>query len=147
LRDDGMRDHIMLNSPYKELNPEIVLGEADHRQLNILAMAGLNHTPDQADDLLYELERARVVADTSIPNDVVRMGSTVQYRTNTGQEPTVTVVYPVDADIAQGRISVMTPVGTALVGLSVGQSITWRSRDGRQQQLTVISVSQPAAAE
>ena len=134
----------MTTTLHNDLNPEIVLGAADHRQLNVLAMAGLNHTPDQSDDLLYELERARVVDDGKVPEDIVRMGSTVRYRTDSGQEPQVTLVYPVDADIAEGRISVMTPVGTALIGLRVGQSITWRDRANKRHMLTVLGVTQPS---
>ena len=133
----------MTTTIHNDLNPEIVLGAADHRQLNVLAMAGLNHTPDQSDDLLHELERARVVDDGHVPGDIVRMGSTVRYRTDAGQEPQVTLVYPVDADIAEGRISVMTPVGTALIGLRVGQSITWRDRARKRHMLTVLGVEQP----
>ena len=135
----------MTTTIHNDLNPEIVLGAADHRQLNVLAMAGLNHTPDQSDDLLHELERARVVDDGHVPGDIVRMGSTVRYRTDAGQEPQVTLVYPVDADIAEGRISVMTPVGTALIGLRVGQSITWRDRANKRHMLTVLGVTQPEA--
>lgn len=135
----------MTTTSHNDLNPEIVLGAADHRQLNVLAMAGLNHTPDQSDDLLQELERARVVDDGKVPEDIVRMGSTVRYRTDSGQEPQVTLVYPVDADIAEGRISVMTPVGTALIGLRVGQSITWRDRANKRHMLTVLGVTQPEA--
>ena len=133
----------MTTTIHNDLNPEIVLGAADHRQLNVLAMAGLTHTPDQSDDLLYELERARVVEDGHVPDDIVRMGSSVHYRTDSGQEPVVTLVYPVDADIAQGRISVLTPVGTALIGLRVGQSITWRDRAHKRHMLTVLAVTQP----
>ncbi|WP_137151187.1 nucleoside diphosphate kinase regulator [Devosia sp. FKR38] len=130
-------------APFNDLSPDIVLGEADHRQLNILAIAGLDHTPDQSDNLLYELERARVVEDGAVPSDIVRMGSKVTYRTDSGQHPTVTLVYPADADIARGRISVMTPVGTALIGLRKGQSITWRGRDNRKHMLTVLNVAAP----
>lgn len=130
---------------FNDLNPDLVLGAADHRQLNSLAMAGLNTMPDLADDLLAELERARVVADAEVPGDIVRMGSSVHYRTDTGQEHHVTLVYPVDADITQGRISVMTPVGTALVGLRIGQSITWRGRDDKRHMLTLLSVDQAVA--
>ncbi|WP_224701519.1 nucleoside diphosphate kinase regulator [Devosia aquimaris] len=126
-----------------DLSPDIVLSAADHHQLNILAIAGLDHTPEQADNLLYELERARVVDDDAVPDDIVRMGSKVSYRTDGGQHPTVTLVYPVDADIERGRISVMTPVGTALIGLRKGQSITWRGRDNRKHMLTVLNVAAP----
>jgi regulator of nucleoside diphosphate kinase len=73
------------------------------------------------------------------------MGSTATYRKDTGQEQEVTLVYPVDADIAAGRISIMTPIGTALIGLRVGQSITWRDRAGKRHMLTVLAVTAPSA--
>ena len=126
-----------------DLSPDIVLGSADHRQLIVLAMAGIGHSAEDADGLLYELERAQVVPDEAVPGDVVRMGSTVRFRTNGGDEREVELVYPKDADIGSGRISVLTPIGTALIGLRSGQSITWLTRDGRKQVLTVLGVSQP----
>lgn len=128
-----------------DLSPDIVLGTADHRQLSVLAMAGIGHSPDDADGLLYELERAQVVADAAVPGDVVRMGSQVRFRTNGGDERAVELVYPKDADIETGKVSVLTPVGTALIGLRRGQSITWVTRDGRKQVLTVLGVNPPAS--
>lgn len=125
------------------LSPEIVLGMADHRQLIVLAMAGSGHSAEDADGLLYELERARVVPDGAVPGDVVRMGSLVRFRTDGGAERSVELVWPADADIAAGKVSVLTPVGTALIGLRSGQSITWLTRDGRKQVLTVLGVSGP----
>jgi regulator of nucleoside diphosphate kinase len=133
-----------MNTEHNDLNPEILLGQADHRQLTVLAMAGLGHTPDQADQLLYELERAHVVDSHALPDDIVRMGSRVTYRTDSGHTQSVELVYPVDADISAGRISVLTPVGTALIGLRQGQSITWRDRAHRRHMLTVLLVEQPA---
>ncbi|MCY1548210.1 Regulator of nucleoside diphosphate kinase [compost metagenome] len=135
----------MTNTEHNDLNPEIVLSAADHHQLNQLAMAGLDRTPDLSDDLLNELERASIVDDAAVPADIVRMGSTARYRKDTGQEQEVTLVYPVDADIATGRISIMTPIGTALIGLRVGQSITWRDRANKRHMLTVLAVTAPAA--
>ncbi|WP_323016132.1 nucleoside diphosphate kinase regulator [Devosia sp.] len=126
---------------HNDLVPDITLSADDHRQLNSLAMAALERLPDLSDYLLSELERAQIVDDTAVPADIVRMGSSVRYRTDAGQEQQVTLVYPVDADIAAGRISVMTPVGTALIGLRVGQSITWRDRADKRQMLTVLSVT------
>lgn len=126
------------------LSPDIIVGQNDHRTLLGLAMAGRGHTADDSDGLLYELERAKVVEDEAVPPDVVRMGSTVRYMAGGGAERVVTLVYPKDADIQNGRISVLTPVGTALLGLRAGQSITWMTRDGRKQVLTVKSVLPPA---
>ncbi|WP_325053327.1 GreA/GreB family elongation factor [Sinorhizobium meliloti] len=57
--------------------------------------------------------------------NVVRMGSTVEYETDTGGRRTVALVFPINADISEGKISILTPIGTALIGLSVGQSIMW----------------------
>lgn len=127
-----------------DLNPRIVLGEDDHRKLIALALAGSGHSSDAADDLLNEIERARVVPTPKLGAGIVRMGSTVTYRPDNGAERTVQLVYPVDADIAQGRISVLTPVGTALIGLTVGQSITWEARDGHKHVLTVTVVEPQA---
>lgn len=126
-----------------DLSPNIVLGQADHRQLIVLAMAGLGHTAEDADGLLYELERAQVVPDGAVPDDVVRMGSFIRFRANGSGERDVELVYPADADIGAGKVSVLTPVGTALLGLRSGQSITWLTRDGRKQVLTVLGVRQP----
>lgn len=124
------------------LSPNIVLSRSDHRQLSVLAMAGLGHTADIADDLLHELDRAELVADGALPGDIVRMGSLVRFRTGR-DERRVTLVYPAEADIAAARVSVLTPVGTALIGLRTGQSITFRTRDGRPQMLTVLNVVPP----
>jgi len=134
------------------LSPRIILSRDEHRTLLTLAMAGTGHTADDSDQLLYELERATVVADGAVPPDVVRMGSTVTFRSG-DETRAVRLVYPKDADIAQGKVSVLTPIGTALIGLRTGQSITWRTRDDRRQTLTVLRVIQaeddpepPAAA-
>ena len=70
------------------------------------------------------------------------MGSRVHYRTDRHDLVDVTLVYPAQADISQAKISVLTPIGAALIGLKTGQSITWRSRDDRKQVLTVLAVFQ-----
>ena len=129
------------------LSPDIVLGAAEHRKLTILALAGTGHTPDDSDWLLHELERARVVPDASVPKDIVTMNSAVLFRTDAGDERSVELVFPKDADIAARKISVLTPVGSALIGLRTGNSITCLTRDGRKQVLTVLSVMQPLSEE
>jgi regulator of nucleoside diphosphate kinase len=58
----------------------------------------------------------------------------------------VTLVYPGEADISQGRVSVLTPIGTALIGLGVGKSIAWETRTGELRQLTVMQVREPQPA-
>ncbi|WP_244466960.1 nucleoside diphosphate kinase regulator [Devosia geojensis] len=127
-----------------KLQPEILVGENEHRKLLVLALSGVGHTADAADDLLYELERARIRPDHALPPDTVRMGSTVRYRTEAGETRQVRLVYPGAADISQGAVSVLTPVGTALIGLRTGQSITWTTRDGRRSVLTILEVTDPS---
>ena len=78
----------------------------------------------------------------------VCMGFEVAYRDDTtGRVQTVTLVYPNEADIAKGRASVLTPIGTALIGLAVGKSINWTTRTGEMKRLTVLEVREPTPAE
>lgn len=126
--------------------PPITVSQADYNRLLVLAMAGTGHTADVADTLHFEMERARVVPEKKLPHGVVRMGSKIRYLPDNGEEREVELVYPAEADIAKGKISVLTPIGAALIGLSEGQSISWQARDGRNHVLTVISVKQPAEA-
>jgi regulator of nucleoside diphosphate kinase len=128
--------------------PKIVVSDVDLIRLSSLADAIADHSPDLADELIGELERAKVVKADAIPDNVVRMGSTVTYQADDGHERSVTLVFPADADISEGRISILTPIGTALLGLSPHQSIEWVARDGRRHALTVHAVDnhQPVAA-
>lgn len=125
--------------------PAIVIGQAEHEKLARLAEAAVDRSPEVAEELLRELDRARLVADARMRDDVVRMGSTLSYVTDTGEARTVTLVYPGEADIEAGKISILTPIGAALIGLSPGQAIDWEARDGRVHRLTVESVSAPDA--
>ncbi|HJR23279.1 MAG TPA: nucleoside diphosphate kinase regulator [Dongiaceae bacterium] len=122
--------------------PQIVVGGTDHARLTTLANAALDSVPDTAEELLSELDRARVVADEAVPQDVVRMGSLVEFESG-GDRKRVMLVFPPDADISAGKVSVLTPVGAALIGLSKGQSIAWTARDGSSHALTIRSVEQP----
>lgn len=125
--------------------PKITVTEQDFESLSRIANASLDALPDAAEELLRELDRARVVTERAAKRDVVRMNSTVSYQLDNGSERRFTLVYPVDADISQARVSIMTPIGTALIGLAEGQSITWANRTGKRQTLTVVTVEPPAA--
>ncbi|MBI3199195.1 MAG: nucleoside diphosphate kinase regulator [Rhodospirillales bacterium] len=120
--------------------PNIIVSNADYERLTDLATASLERLPEVAEELLSEMDRAKIVRDGSVPAGVVRMGSTVTFRSDDGRERTETLVYPVDEDSDAHRISVMTPVGAALIGLAEGQSISWTARDGRRHELTVVKV-------
>ena len=126
--------------------PGIIVSDADQRRLTVLATSALDRVPEIAEELLSEMERAEVVPAASVPPTTVRMDSTVVYRADDGRERRVTLVFPGQADIAEGKISILTPIGTALIGLSEGQSISWMTRDGQRRSMTVIRV-EPATEE
>src|SRR5882757_2193012 len=121
--------------------PQIIVSTADYERLTDLANASLQRQPAVAQELLDEMERAKVVDATAVPTDVVRMGSTVTFKADDSQTRTLKLVYPADESLDDHRISVMTPVGAALIGLAVGQSISWVARDGKNHRLTVTKVA------
>lgn len=120
--------------------PNIVVSKADYERLTDLANASLERLPEVAEELLSEMDRAKVVAAEKLPDDVVRMGSTVTFKSDDGTTRTLKLVYPADESLDQHRISVMTPVGAALIGLGTGHSISWTARDGKHHRLTVTKV-------
>ncbi len=95
-----------------------------------------------------ELERADIVDALDVPSDVVTMNSRVVFEDEaTGKTTEVTIVFPQDADLGLGRVSVLAPVGTALLGLAEGDSIVWPFPDGGSRCLRVVAVTyQPEAA-
>jgi regulator of nucleoside diphosphate kinase len=117
--------------------PPISIPEEDKIRLRNLAYSAVEHLPDVAEDLLQEIERAESRLD---PN-VVRMGSTVEFETDAGMRHKIKLVFPAEADISAGRISVLTPIGTALLGLIRGQQMTFSDREGRKRQLRILAVS------
>ena len=125
--------------------PAIIMTRSDHERLSRLAESSIARNPAVAEELLAEIDRARVVDDARIAPDVVRMGSTLRFTSDAGEDRRVTLVFPAEADIAEGKISILTPIGAALIGLSAGQSIDWTARDGRVRRLTVEAVEAPGA--
>jgi regulator of nucleoside diphosphate kinase len=133
--------------PAAHLRPPIILSGLDYDRLSRLARAAGVRFPDSAADLAEELDRAHVLADGLDLANIIRMGSEVEFRDESdGSVRTVTLVYPEEADIKQGKISVLTPIGTALIGLAAGQSITWETRNGAIKRLSVVWVRDPAGS-
>ena len=133
----------MSETPNLSVKPPIIVSNLEHPKLVTLAELAARATPAVAEELLAEMDRAMIVVDHAMPSDVVRMGSIVDFRSNSAQSGRVTLVYPHEADIAFNNVSVLTPIGAALIGLSVGQSITWITSDGRERELTILNVEQP----
>lgn len=125
--------------------PPITITRSDQDRLLLLSETLATRNPAVADQLLAELDRARVVSDERIGDNVVRMGSSLRFTTDAGEDHSVTLVFPGEADIAAGKISIFTPIGAALIGLTAGQSIDWPARDGRTHRLTVESVGSPSS--
>jgi regulator of nucleoside diphosphate kinase len=91
---------------------------------------------------LDEIDRAELLPWGDMPTDVVTMHTHVEYRDDeTSAIRRIQLVYPHEADITRGMISVLTLVGAGLIGLSAGQSILWPKQDGRKRSLTVLRVS------
>jgi regulator of nucleoside diphosphate kinase len=138
----------MTKKPVGGAKPRIILTAADHEKLSVLANAAAHTMPEVAVELAEELDRAHVLPQGRHAADTVCMGCEVDFRDDmTGRVQTVTLVYPQEADISKGRISVLTPIGTALIGLSVGKSIDWATRTGETKRLTVLKVCAPAVSE
>lgn len=130
-----------MNSLQYGHKPKIIVSDSDYTRLTGLASAAQERLPEVAEELLSEMERADVVAADAVPPNVVQMGSMVTFRSDGTHDRHVTLVFPAEADIGKGKVSIMTPIGTALIGLSPGQSITWTARDGRKHELTVLEVT------
>jgi regulator of nucleoside diphosphate kinase len=123
-------------------HPPLTLSADDEERLSSLAVAMARRSPEVTRLLLGEIDRARLVPPDEVPADVVAMHSHVEYRDEaTGTVRRVELVYPHEADIAQGRVSVLTPVGAGLLGLAAGRTILWPTQDGRERRLTVLRVS------
>jgi len=105
------------------------------------------HDTPASESLDAELHRAVIVRQREVPPDVVTMNSDVVYEDcATGTRRRVRVVYPKDADAATGRVSVLAPIGSALLGLKVGQEIDWRLPAGSRRIRVVELGYQPEAA-
>jgi regulator of nucleoside diphosphate kinase len=119
-----------------------VVDAALYERLRAIADAATPNAPDVAERLLEEIERAEIVPSDAMPDDVVTIGSIVTYRdVETGSTRTIELVWPGDADPRQQRFSVVSPIGAALIGLTIGQTMSWQVREGERRQLTVLNVS------
>jgi regulator of nucleoside diphosphate kinase len=131
-----------------KVRPNIVLTETDERRLaQLLQAKAAELDPNTLELLEDELQRATIVESSRVPSDVVTMNSVVSFEDmDTGQPSEVTLVYPSSASGGEGRVSVLAPIGSALLGLSVGDTIDWPVPGGRSRRLRVTAVHfQPEA--
>lgn len=128
--------------------PSITLSSLDLERLERLLEALPRSAQDSHRTLMNELDRADVVHPDAVPPTVVTMNSRVRFRVEPGEQEFVrTLVYPSGHDGDPERISVLAPVGSALLGLSVGDSIQWPTPQGRPMTVRIIEILyQPEAA-
>lgn len=128
----------------------LCITEQDHRHLQEVIDAGREQSNGQsryADALRSELKRAHIVDGNSVQHDVVTMNSRVRLRDlDTGDNEVYTLVYPLMADPGENRISILAPVGTAIIGCSVGDVIEWPVPAGVRRLLVEDVLYQPENA-
>jgi len=129
----------------------IYVTEFDFKRLNKL-IEMLENEPEGLDakyleELDDELHRAKVVAPTSIPADIVTMNSKIRLTDlDSGKEVTYQLVFPGDADAGQNKISILAPIGTALIGFKVGDTVEWGAPAGVKRMKIEEILYQPEAA-
>lgn len=114
--------------------PGIILTSRDLDRLETLLDALPAAAFPGKNELRAELDRAEVVEPQDVPPDVVTMNSTVRFALGSGEEFSLTLVFPKDMDGSVDRISILAPVGSALLGLSAGEHIEWPRPGGRHAE-------------
>ncbi len=131
-----------MSSPHEtpDEKPGIILSRTDYERLDRL-ISGL--TPARREELAglqEELDRAELVEPDALPASVVRLGSEVRFRNeDSGEELSRRLGFPADTPGATETVSILSPAGAALLGLSVGQTINWQVGD-KQVSLRILAV-------
>ena len=128
----------------------IQITELDRKRLIELivdAQSGEYRKSVYLENLRSELERAEVVRPQDIPGDVITMNSTVALTDlDTNEEETYTLVYPEQADTTQGKVSILAPIGTAMLGYRVGDVFEWEVPAGKRRLKVEKILYQPEAS-
>ena len=123
--------------------PPIIMIDSDADRLTNLAISVEDRFPQVSELLLGEISRAVVQPADRVGGDVVTMMSSVDFvDEENGAARSVQLVYPGEADIAAGKISILTLIGAGLIGLRAGQSIDWPDRSGKVHKLRIEAVRQ-----
>jgi regulator of nucleoside diphosphate kinase len=134
----------------KIMDRDIYITEFDVKRLTQLLQEGLSFTSrdtQHLESLQKELERAHIVEPQAVPRDIVTMNSRVRLKDlNSGDERIYTLVFPTEADVTQNKISILAPVGTAMLGYRVGDKIDWPVPSGMKTFRIEEILYQPEAA-
>ena len=138
----------MTTVPTSGLPPSLIVSSRDFARLESMLDTPVLRRHPAAIALMEELNRAEVREPEDMPDNVVTMHSRVECRDEiSGETHRLTLVYPSEANVETGRVSVLAPVGSALLGLSIGQSIEWNAPGDRTLQLRVTAIDyQPEAS-
>jgi len=121
--------------------PAVFISTADLDRLIDLLPEVIEPTAPGAALLAEEIARAQICADDDMPARVVRLGSTVRYRDLiSGRHRQVQLVMPADADMDRGRISILSPIGAALIGMPEEQVIGWTEASGDERRIEVLGL-------
>ncbi len=123
-----------------EALPTIYVTEADFEILSNLADATAGRAPGGR-VLAQEMARAVIVEPGEAPRPFARIGSTIAFQDlSNGQTREVRLSLPRDASIDDNRISVLSPVGAALVGMTAGEIFQWTDLEGRARGVRVLTI-------
>ncbi|WP_323840589.1 nucleoside diphosphate kinase regulator [Photorhabdus africana] len=128
--------------------PAIIINELDAERLDSLLEQPAFADTSIADALNEELDRAEIVPPAEIPSDVVTMNSRIRFIDLTSNEERVrTLVYPASLQDSSDQLSVMAPLGAALLGLRIGDEISCELPNGEKTRVKVLELLyQPEAA-
>jgi regulator of nucleoside diphosphate kinase len=129
---------------------DIYITEYDLTRLKELVQVGISFAErdrDSLESLQGELDRAHIVVPTAVPNDVITMNSRVRLKDlETNEEKVYTLVFPSEANVQQQKISILAPIGTAILGSRVGDMVEWRVPGGIRKLRIEEILYQPEAA-
>lgn len=122
-----------------KIQNDLIISRSDYEAISsLLRLVSAKET----ELLEEELARALIVDEGALPSNVVSMNSVVSFEDlDNGKMTTITLVYPSQANLEMNKISILAPVGAALIGLTVGQHIDWPITLNKTRRLKVISVS------
>ena len=127
------------------MKPEITVSTSDLERLEGLLSKPPTRNRSDLDGLRAELDRANVLDGVTMPDNIIMMNSRARFREETsGREYELTLAWPHEANAADGKVSIFSPASSALLGLSVGQSIDWQTPEGHAIQLRILAVSHGA---
>ena len=136
----------MISFPCGQERPPVHLLASESDLVATLALQSERRQPLVAAMLLEEIERAELHDPDTMPANYARLNSFVTFvDEKTAHVREVQLVLPAEADIAESRISILTPMGAALYGLAEGACIDWPDLDGNARPIRVMRVEQPAA--